>query len=122
MPTTNAVSVHDSRILKRLVEAGIIPPQCRRWELRAVADHLFEMVSEVIVTSEQLEVIEKALLEHPEEANAVARTVFKALEKDADADLTFIGEQWTQAARERLSYADPEEEDMEAICKRLALA
>src|SRR5712692_871137 len=98
--STNAVSVY-SNIVRRLIENGIIPPQCRRWELLFEVGHVFLMRSEVFVTSEQLEVIEKVLNEFPNEAQSFARTVFSTLEKDSSADLTAIGDEWTHRSRPR---------------------
>ncbi len=99
MQTTNAVSP-DSKILKRLIEAGIIPPQCRRWGLFFEAGSVAIMRTEVFVTPEQFEVISKILEEFPEEAKTFSETVFVAIKEGTD-DLTAIGEAWARRPRPR---------------------
>lgn len=100
MEGTKAVSVHDSKIVKKLIDLGVIPPQCKRWNMRAEVEHVFIIESEVIVTPEQLKIIENVLEEFPEERQAAQIAIFKAL-KDGDDDLTGIGDEFTRRAAPR---------------------
>ena len=64
---TRAVSTHDSGLVTELIDAGIIPAQCRKWELIADANSVLIARSEVIVTPEQMEAVKAALLRHLDE-------------------------------------------------------
>ncbi len=91
---TDVVSVHDSKVVKRLIELGVIPPQCKSWKLEATADHVVTMISEVFVTSAQMEYIGKVLEQFPDEAQQIAQTVFTAMK--SGESMHFVGEEWAK--------------------------
>lgn len=74
--TSKAITPHDSNFVKRLREAGVIPPGCRRMVLIVDAHDVIRMELEVLVTGEQMEQIVSALEAHPEEQNRIDREIF----------------------------------------------
>jgi hypothetical protein len=73
------ITANNSLIVKRLIEAGIVPQLCTKFSLTANIDELVHITSECFVTEEQFREIADALIENPEEAKRIAHTtVLKA--------------------------------------------
>jgi hypothetical protein len=71
---------HKLAIVRRLIEAGIIPQECTKFSLTVKYDEPIRIASECFVTEEQMRVIVDALIENPEEARRIAHTtILKAL-------------------------------------------
>lgn len=67
------ISSAGSQIVKELIGAGIIPPNCTRWELVADMHSAVALRFEVLVTQEQYDRIGGAILHNPEEAKSIAQ-------------------------------------------------
>jgi len=72
---SKAVSANGSETVKALVAAGIIPPECVRFELLISPNRAVTMCFEVYATEEQLQAIGDALKRYPEEAMRVITPV-----------------------------------------------
>jgi len=72
---TSAVFPPASKLVKALLDAGIIPAQCTRFDLHISFDDVIRATYEVIVSEEQFEKIAATLKDNPEEAKAFARAL-----------------------------------------------
>ena len=64
---SKAVGANGSTAIKTLIESGVIPPECRRFELLAEAGGLILLRFEVNATEDQMEIIAKALSDNRDE-------------------------------------------------------
>jgi hypothetical protein len=74
----------NSPIVKRLIEAGIIPWECTKFSLTAKYDEVIRMTLECNVTEEQFRQIADALIENPEEAKQIVRTTVLKLPRTGE--------------------------------------
>lgn len=74
MTQTRALVPHASKAVRALIEAGIVPEMCTRFELKIAANEVIRAKCEFLLSEEQMEKIATALRDHPEEAKAIART------------------------------------------------
>ena len=73
----------NNAIIKRLINAGIVPPLCTRFSLICNVDEPVRMEFDCLVSEEQLQEVVDALISNPAEASQIARTVFlKSRESD----------------------------------------
>jgi hypothetical protein len=70
-----SITPYNSNFIKRLVEEGVIPHECRSMTLVCAVDKVITMRLEVLVTGEQMAKIVDALIDNPEEAKAFAREI-----------------------------------------------
>lgn len=83
-----AISSNTSKAIGQLKDAGIIPPQCRRFELVAEAGKPVLLRLEVLATEEQVQQIADALERNSSETGRIARTImFKCAQKAVGVDL-----------------------------------
>ena len=66
---------HHSEAVRRLIEAGIIPHDCTRFELFAAVGEVVAIRTESYLSHEDFELLSKVLAEHPEEAARMARSM-----------------------------------------------
>ena len=72
-----------SKAIKQLSAAGIIPPECTRFELLAEVNKAVRLRYEVFASEEQVQQIADVLERNPEEALEMARSfVFKSKTSD----------------------------------------
>jgi hypothetical protein len=71
-PRKSAVIPNNSPIVERLIETGIIPKLCAKFELTVSVNEPLRITSECFVTEAQFREIADALLENPEEAKRIA--------------------------------------------------
>ena len=64
-----------SKAIKELIEAGVIPQECRRFELVAEPMKPVIMRYEVMATEEQMQKIADALIRNPEDAREIVRVI-----------------------------------------------
>lgn len=76
---SKAFCPNNNPIVKELVDAGIIAPECRKWHLVAEVNSAVKVVSEVFVTEEQFRKIADALLANRKSLAEV--TVHKSIER-----------------------------------------
>lgn len=72
---SKACCPNNSKAIKALIEAGIIPQECRRFELIAEPNQFVTMRYEVHVTEEQMQQIADALIASPDEAKRVVAAI-----------------------------------------------
>lgn len=65
-------SSQTSKAIKELIDAGVIPKDCRRFELICTTSSPILLRYEVNATPEQVQRIADALIRNPEEARAIA--------------------------------------------------
>jgi hypothetical protein len=70
-----AISPHNSKAIKELIAAGIIPPECIRFELLAEAGETVRLRYEVHASEDQIQQIADALKRNPEETREMARSI-----------------------------------------------
>lgn len=66
-----------SKVVKRLIDAGLIPAECTRFELVFQVNSPVRATCTFNVTEEHLEEIAKAYEEHPEEAASIVRDIVR---------------------------------------------
>ncbi len=76
-----SISTFNSKIVAELIEAGIIPRHCSKWEMVADVKDAVRIRSEVFVTEEQYRQIADALLRNKTEARAAVQLTVRSLER-----------------------------------------
>jgi hypothetical protein len=66
-----AIRPQDSKAVKKLIEIGILPPDCTRFELVIDANAAIRAKCEFFVSEESLQEIATAFEENPEEARRI---------------------------------------------------
>lgn len=71
MSTTEAIRPQDSQAVRKLIELGILPPDCTRFELVIDAKDAIRAKCEFFVSEEALQEIAAVFEQHPEEARRI---------------------------------------------------
>lgn len=66
-----------SAVIRRLIDVGVIPAECTRFELVCAVNEPIRATCTFNVNEEQLEQIAKAYEEYPEEAAAIIREIVR---------------------------------------------
>lgn len=82
MSTSNAIRPQNSQAVKRLIELGILPEECTRFELILDAKDAIRAKCEFFVSEESMQEIAKAFEENPEEARKILTTSIVASRTD----------------------------------------
>lgn len=62
-----------SQVIRALIDMGIVPSECRRFELIADADEPVLFRYEIRPSAEQMQILLDTLQQHPEELSRVAK-------------------------------------------------
>lgn len=76
MNDSKAFVPNASKVVKSLIADGIIPEMCTRFEIKLAVNEPARVTCEFFVSEDQFEKVATALRENPDEANAMARTLF----------------------------------------------
>jgi len=68
-----AISPHGLKSIEKLIEAGLIPQECTKFEVMVAVGQPVRIRSEAFVTKEQMDALVAALTESPEAAREYAR-------------------------------------------------
>lgn len=69
------ITTGTSKAVRRLIDSGIIPPNCRKAILKLEAQSVITLELELFVSKEQFDEIANALIDNADEANRLARSV-----------------------------------------------
>lgn len=83
----DGVKFPGSELIRRLIAAGIIPRNCRKWTLQLEAGDAATVTSETYLTYEQLATIADIATAHPEEL----RSRVIAILKDENSEIKIEG-------------------------------
>lgn len=73
---SRAITPYDiPEIVKELTAAGILPRECKRFELIMEPAQLVQLRFEVNATQEQVKAIADALIRHPEQARSIVKLI-----------------------------------------------
>ncbi len=73
-----------NRIVEDLLAIGIIPQDCARWTVDAVAGGVVTMTAEVFISEKQFQLVADALLKNRDEALKAAWLVLKSRDRSKD--------------------------------------
>lgn len=75
-----------SKVIKRLIEVGLIPAECTRFELLFAVNAPVRATCTFNVTEDQVEEIAKAYEEYPEEAAGIIREIVRPGTRKPDTE------------------------------------
>jgi hypothetical protein len=68
-----ATASHESKAIKQLIRDGVIPPECRKFQLTADANGIVRVSFEVFASEETIQKIADAYADNPEEVALLAK-------------------------------------------------